>query len=306
MNYLDLHADTLTMLRTGDLYQNENDVGLQRAEQAFESYVQTFAIWASPEHPFSDEQAMTLYQRMVALVDGQKEHARLCTSRADLEQALATHKAAVLFSVEDLAVMGSYAGNIRELGFTSAMLTWNEANQYATGAATDQTAGLTDAGKEMVHHLDRQGIILDVSHLSDAGFQDLCELTPHAFIASHSNCRSLCNHPRNLTDDEIREIIRRGGLIGMNIFRPFIREETPVTLAHLAAHIEHVLALGGKDAVSLGCDLDGCSGLFPEEFQGIQDLPVLYEYLLRQNYPETLVKKIFFDNGLTFLRRTLP
>lgn len=307
MDYLDFHADTLTELVRGDLYRNSGNVDLQRAEEAFSSYAQVFALWRDVRGGSgSDAEFKALYDRAILLLKQQDSRLRLCRSAPEMERALAEGKSAAFLSVEDLEAAGRYAGCLREMDVSFVMLTWNYANSYGTGAVADQRAGLTPRGREAVRALDRQGIVLDVSHLSDAGFWDLCELTDRPVIASHSNCRRICGQARNLTDEQIREIIRRGGIIGLNFFPPFLEADGAATLESAERHLEHLLELGGEACAAMGCDFDGCDGALPREIRGIQDVPRLAEHLAARNYPESLLRRIFSENGKAFIRRAFP
>jgi membrane dipeptidase len=306
-DYVDFHADTLTEIREGDLYANRCDVDLRRTEAAFSSYVQVFALWRDLRGRPGDPAAFrTLYARARALLAAQEDRIRLCTDAWEMDRALAAGKSAAFLSLEDLEAAGGETEHLRKLGFSFILLTWNYANSYGAGAVFDQGAGLTPLGRETVRRLESQGLVLDVSHLSDAGFWDLCEQTDRPLLASHSNCRRVCRSPRNLDDDQLRELIRRGGAVGLNLYPPFLTDRGEATFASAERHLAHLLELGGQDCAVLGCDFDGCGGRFPQGVRGVEDLPRFYDYLLARGYSEALVRRLFNENGKAFLHRVLP
>jgi membrane dipeptidase len=155
----------------------------------------------------------------------------------------------------------------KERGLVAVGLCWATPSRYATGnQAAPGDGGLTPIGRDMVRAMDSLGVVHDVSHLSDASFADLCATTDKLIIASHSNCRAITDpsgaNQRHVTDAQIREIARRGGVIGINLFSKFLRPNwqkgTRATMDDVVAHIEHICDLTGSPAhVGLGSDMDG-------------------------------------------------
>lgn len=308
MRYFDCHADTLTEItKPGeDLERNTCDLDLERVEKFADSYTQIFAIWRDrkkmdEEKP--EEEFLRLYRRAAELLEKADQKIIWCRNAQDMEEAHKSGKAAAFLSLEDISTAGRYAEQIYSLGFRFAMLTWNYENRYACGASADQRRGLTEEGKELVKHLIDQGIILDISHLSDRGAEDLMTLTDKPIIASHSNVRSVCPRPRNLPEGLIRELIRRQGLIGINFFAPFVGENPQVE--DLLRHMDVILSLGGEDVLALGGDLDGCDGVFPAGISGVETVPVLRERMEKAGFGAALIEKVFFENAENFIRRNV-
>lgn len=302
MNYFDCHADTLTEIPQGEsLEYNNRNLDLARVRAFAEHYIQVFAIWkdrmqmANPEAEF-----MQLYDRAVSLLLASQKHIALCKSSGDMKRALEAGKAAAFLAVEDISIMGKCVKRVKELGISIAMLTWNYANPYGAGAVFAQERGLTREGRELVELLLRQQVILDLSHLSDAGVEDVFLATEKPVIASHSNVRSICNHPRNLSKAHIREIIRRGGIIGVNYYRPFVEESAEGWTA-LFRHVDAILNLGGEDALVLGSDFDGCGNQFAADICGVESVPLLWQKMERAGFDRKLMQKIFWKNGYEFL-----
>lgn len=310
MKYFDCHADTLTEIQTpgGTLAENACDLDLERVGRFAQAYGQVFAVWRDrklvSERP--ETEFRRLYRRADSLLEEQSRRMRLCRTRGELEAALGEGIFPALLSMEDLSLMGTEAEHIRELGFTSAMLTWNYENEYGFGAACDQAGRLKDRGREAARFLLGRGITLDISHLSDGGVEDLFLLTDRPLLASHSDVRELCDRPRNLQRDQIRELIRRGGLIGINSFRPFVGQEPSVGIDDLLRHMEYILNLGGEDVLAMGADFDGCDKRFPEGITGVESIPAVAAAMERRGFGAALTEKILFENAASFWRRNLP
>ena len=181
-------------------------------------------------------------------------------------------------------------------------LCWNRDNALC-GAAMGSGSGLTEQGRGFVRECQRLGVAVDMSHASERAFWDALELSEKPMIASHSNSAALCSaFPRNLTDAQFGALAKTGGGAGINLCPDFLAEGG-AGMADVLRHIEHFLALGGERAVFLGADFDGIDAT-PEGLRGAQDMGALYEALLRENYPEALVRGIFYENLLNILERT--
>lgn len=174
-------------------------------------------------------------------------------------------------------------------------LTWNAGNELGDGIRAPQGRGLTDFGKAAVREMNRLRMAVDVSHLSDAGFYDAAEQSDAPFVASHSNARALCGNLRNLTDEMIDVIRSRGGLIGLNFYVGFLRDDENAHVADILRHAEYMLSRGCEDCLCLGSDFDGCD--IPPDMTGIESMAQLYEAFLRRNYSEELVRGIFSRNA---------
>lgn len=168
--------------------------------------------------------------------------------------------------------------------------------------------GLTEKGKEMVAEMECLGMIPDVSHLSDAGFYDVLAVTRKPFVASHSNARSVCPCVRNMTDDMIRKLAERGGVMGLNYCADFL-EEKPVgtqnqgTIAAVARHAQHIANVGGIGVLGLGSDFDGI-GVY-EEIPGAQGMENLWEGMHRAGFTESQLDLIFYGNVLRVYKEIL-
>ena len=181
-------------------------------------------------------------------------------------------------------------------------LTWNGENELGSGHTT--THGMTDFGRQAVHEMEDCGILVDVSHLNDAGYADLFETARRPFVATHSNARAVCSHKRNLTDDMIREMVRRGCLIGLNYCKSFITDGgTGDSPEDLYRHIEHFFKLGAYKNLALGSDFDGAT--LPTYLDSPEKAAALYEYFLNRGMSTELAEGILFRNAEEFFEKNL-
>ena len=216
---------------------------------------------------------------------------------AEVTPALKSTPITAALSIEGGAALNSKLeniGRVRDMGVRLITLTWNAENELGGGAGTD--IGLKAFGREAVAEMERLGIAVDASHLSDKAFRDLCETARKPFLASHSNSRAICDNRRNLTDAMFAEIARRGGIVGINFHRSFIREDGENgDITDLLKHVHHFLELGGEDTLALGSDFDGCDT--PDHLSDIGRLPWLAESLEKSGIPAATVDKIMFQNA---------
>lgn len=229
-----------------------------------------------------------------------------CRTAADIESAWTAGKAAAMLTVENGSALAGRLERIETLardGVRMLTLTWNGENELGSGNATGH--GLSAFGREAVRELERAGILLDVSHLNDRGFDDLLEAAEKPFVASHSNARAVCGHKRNLTDGQIRELVRRGCLIGLNFYNTFLREDGyPATLDDLWRHAAHFLELGAEECLALGSDADGAD--LPPCLDSPRAFAGLYRYFLDRGLSPALADRILWKNALNFFKRQDP
>lgn len=228
---------------------------------------------------------------------------RICRTMAEADEAKKADELAIFLSLEgaeplqnDLQLLSIFY----ELGVRALGLVWSRRNYVADGCSfidnARPAAGLTAFGVNVVERAEELGMVLDVSHLADSGFSDLLQVSKKPFIASHSNCRTLASHKRNLTDEQIKALADRGGVVGMNCIVNFITDsEKEPTVEDLVDHVDHIVNLAGCEHVALGFDLcdgfqDYCqtgdatktSDLLPDH----SHLPFFTEALIKRGYTE--------------------
>ena len=197
-------------------------------------------------------------------------------------------------------------------GLRSVGLVWSRANAFAEGvpfrfpASPDTGPGLTAAGKELVRACNRLGILVDLSHLNEAGFWDVAEISDAPLVATHSNAHALSASTRNLTDEQLDAIGRSGGIVGINFAVSFLREDgvndgnTPLT--EIVRHVDYIANRIGIDHVAFGSDFDGA--LISDELGGIAGLPKLVAALRDAGHDDAAVAKVTHENWLRIFRST--
>ena len=182
---------------------------------------------------------------------------------------------------------------------------WNNGNLYASGPETED--GLSSEGRELLEEMNSLGMTLDLSHLNEKSFWDSIELTKLVPVATHSNSRALVDHPRNLSDGQLRAIAGRGGVTGVVFYGPFLKKRKgAASLEDIYAHIDHIACVCGEDHVGIGTDMDGAAEKdFPLEMRRVSELPALSEYLLAKGYSSEVVEKIMGGNFLRVIRKNL-
>jgi membrane dipeptidase len=231
------------------------------------------------------------------------------TTGSDVDKAREEGKIAALLSIEGGEALDGRIELLRifyRLGVRLMTLTWSLRNELADGAFEGRTGGgLTRFGVEVVEEMDRLGMVVDVSHLSEAGFWDVMKVSERPIIASHSNSKALCSHPRNLTDEQAKAIAEKGGVIGVN-FAGYFLGEGRRSLAGVIEHIDYLSALIGPEHVGLGSDFDGLPfEQLPDELKGVSGLPRIAGELAARGYSEQAIKGIMGENLLRVVRSVI-
>lgn len=332
MRVVDMHCDTIYKLpdyrEAGEgwnLRENGGHLDLLRMKQS-NYLLQNFAIYVNLVR-FSNpwDRFLTLYQ-MYCEEMGQNSDLILPVYRyADIAANEKAGKMSSLLTIEEGAVC---EGNLQKLhdvyekGVRMITLTWNYANELGypnydsrkpvpagTKVEADTVNGLTETGIMFVEEMEKLGIIPDVSHLSDAGFYDVAKYTKKPFVASHSNARAVCDGTRNMTDDMIRLLAEKGGVMGLNYQATFLTprdaagNRQPGTIEAIVKHAKHIVNVGGIDVLGLGSDFDGIAT--HEELQGAQGMEKLYDALIKAGFTSAETDKIFAENVLRVYKDTL-
>lgn len=310
---IDLHCDTLTnssQFRTGNpntLDDPERTLSLSTLPRDV-NWAQFYAVFVPDEFQGQAavdyfEQNRLNFQRQMELFAHRVTH---CRGAAEMEAAWAAGKTAAFLTIENGTPINGDLSRIQTLaeqGVCCMTLVWNGDYEIGSGHATQK--GLTQFGKSVIPELEKHGILIDVSHLNDVGFSDLLAVAKKPFVATHSNARSVCAHKRNLTDDMIREMVRRDCLIGLNYYVNFLSDDGTVdSLDCLYRHILHFFALGAQNNLALGSDFDGAD--VPDCLNTPTKAAGIYDYLLSRGMSRELAQGILYRNALNFLRKNLP
>ncbi len=235
----------------------------------------SLALWAHPEDDIS-YRAET--EDIFAAAKAEFEECpwlRVVRTAAEAEAAKAAGQVYAFLCVEGMAAAGedlAYVDRYADFGARWGMLSWNEENRLATGAGGDPARGLTALGRQALRRMEERGMFIDVSHLNDGGFREVLGLSHGPVIASHSNCRTLCDVPRNLTDDQLWAIRDSGGVVGVNVHHSFVhREPQRQTVEMLARHAVHMAEVMGVEHVVCGFDFCEYFGPGNEGARGLED-----------------------------------
>ena len=202
----------------------------------------------------------------------------------------------------DIAVLRVY----HRLGLRMLSFAWNYRTPFADGLGAKRSESkLPELGVQALEEMDRLGILFDVSHLADSVFWDVSDIMNKPFIASHSNARAVCDHPRNLTDDMIRALADHGGVMGMNFAPAFVTEEgKDADVSRLVDHIDHIVKLAGPDHVGLGSDFDGI-GSTPAGLEDVSKMPNVTRELVGRGYSDEDIMKILGGNHLRVFKQVI-
>lgn len=302
MNYFDLHCDTLSEIQKNNtaLSDDKTAVSMQKAEK-LEAWCQCFAVW-TPDF-LKGEAAYQNYKKQIEILTEQSlqnnEKMVFCKKKDDIAEAVKENKCAAILTVENGSILAGDLARIQELkkdGVKIFSYTWNGQNELGSGISNNNSLSMT--GRSAVREFNRVNITIDVSHIADKGFYDILNLTCKPIIATHSNSRAVCNHPRNLTDDQFQAILQTGGIVGINFYNLFLNNSKNAGLNDIIKHIEHFLKLGGENSLCIGSDFDGAEP--PAQLKNISMVDVLYEEMLKRGYGSELADKIMFKNAYDF------
>lgn len=260
MDIIDLHCDVLMKLTTLETASFKDDVRLQSNKERLQLgqvKAQVFAIFIDPKIPQNMKflevvRQIEAFHTQVLQTEGMVH----ITDWSQLEN-LAPHEIGAILSLEGCDAIGDDLTKLHavlDAGVKLVGLTWNGENSVAYGASQDAKLGLKPFGKEVVNVLNERDILIDVSHLNEQGFWDVLPLAKH-ILASHSNAHALCEHPRNLTDEQAKALVKHGGHIHLVYYPHFIGENA--TMDDLVAHVKHLADLVGVEHLGLGSDFDG-------------------------------------------------
>ncbi|WP_088553050.1 dipeptidase [Calderihabitans maritimus] len=310
---VDTHCDTLGEIIKGKRTLGEESclghVDLPRLEKAGID-LQFFAAFVEPHYKpwgslFRLMQLIDVFHREL---EKNANKMGLILSAEDIHDLKDKNKIGALLAVEGGEALGGELGVLRllfKLGVRSLGLTWNQRNEIADGIGEGGSAGgLSSFGRQVVKEMNRLGMLVDVSHLAIRGFWDVLEVSQDPVIASHSNCYSLCPHPRNLLDEQIKGLAEHGGVISIT-FAPQFLDQNEATVEKVLEHIEYACTLVGAEHVGIGSDFDGIDNT-PKGLEDVTKLSLVIEGLLRRGFHWSEVQNIMGGNVLRILRQVLP
>lgn len=329
---VDMHCDTIAEIYYGqedgrnvELLENKLQLDLKRMKKA--GYmVQNFALFTPLGRPRTGGSPFVYGMKLLdVFYEEMEKNQEIITQVTDYAGIEANWKAGKMSALLTLEEGGVCQGDVRllrdfyRLGVRMMTLTWNFPNELGYPAKVTEGKwkgrlfdtgeyGLTETGIRFVKEMERLGMMIDVSHLNDAGIEDVLVHTTKPFVASHSNARAVCRHPRNLTDELIRKMAQRGCVIGINYGADFLHdweegEKAAGRIEHMVEHIRHIRKVGGIGCLGLGSDFDGIDE--PLEIASPDQVPLLAEALERAGFTGSEIDAVFYGNVLRVYREVL-
>jgi membrane dipeptidase len=311
MRVIDFHCDTVSKLmedKSSSLKRNVFSVDIEKLKRA-KSLAQFFALFVDMKEqgdPFST--AMSMLERIKKEIKDNCNDIALASTVSDIKKNDEEGKISAFISIEEGGVLKGCRDKLNIFyneGVRLITLTWNYPNEigFPNHNYKYTNDGLTSFGKAVVEEMKALRMLVDVSHLSDAGFYDTAHICKGAFVASHSNARAITEHPRNLTDDMIRILAEQGGIMGLNFCSSFLGKSAVSTVDEMLAHIKHIYNIGGIEIISLGTDFDGISNKV--EIEDISEIDKLAAALSKNKFTQYEIEKIFYRNALRVIKENL-
>lgn len=330
VNVIDMHCDTIA-----ELYDNHKNGGrasildcdlsinLNKMEQGGYG-LQNFALFTyleqAKDRPF--EHCIKLADTFFTEMKAHEDKIGIVTSYEEIEKNWNAGKMSALLTVEEGGVCQGELAYLRilyQLGVRMMTLTWNFKNElgWPNGrletepgkviSVPDTEHGITETGIAFLAEMERLGMIIDISHLNDGGIWDVFRHTTKPFVASHSNCRALASHPRNLTDEMIRALGERGGVAGINFCAAFLRDEKPeATVSYISdmiRHMKHMKQVGGIGVIGLGTDFDGIKSQV--EVKDASQMQLLAQAMEKEGFTAGEIDQVFHGNVLRVYKEIL-
>lgn len=305
-----MHCDTIfELFRRGNMSLKENVLGVDlRKLKAAGSEAQFFACYICMKMFQGEDRFSKGYQYALDMITFAKqelgkypEEISLVKSKEEFLENVNTGKLSAFLTVEESGIVENDMGCLERLyeeGIRLMTLLWNEENCMGYPNSRDKeimNRGLKPFGIETVERMNELGMLIDVSHLSDGGFWDILRYSKKPVVASHSNARALCPHPRNLSDEMIRALANQGGVAGLNLYPYFVNESGKADIDDLVRHMEYMFEVGGEDFVAIGTDFDGFDG-GELELRNIGEMGLLYEALRKRGFHERQIEKFWNGN----------
>lgn len=306
LTIIDSHCDTACELlnRGENLCANTGHLSLEKME-SFQSYIQFYAAWVGKEEKHPTQRAVDILSCIKQEIAKYPERIEEIQDFKELTSVIDRKKHGAILALEDARSLEGSIDTLHmfhNMGVRAIALAWNDNNDVTDGILSERGAGLTPFGEEVVRQMHDLHMIVDVSHITEKGFWDVCALSDRPFMASHSNCLSICKHRRNLNNEQIKEMIKRKGFMGINLYPKFLSDDGIADISTVLDHMDHVLSLGGADILGLGSDFDGVESL-ADGIKDAKDYTKLVDAMVKHGYSGSLIDKITHENMINFMER---
>ena len=295
--FVGLHCDTISEIR--DHPEQDHHITLDKL-QSGGVVLQCFALFTDLKgYEPPEKRAFELYGTFVEFLKQNRNRIGLVRTWQDFIEIREKQMMGALLTLEEGDVTFGdleFLDTWYDLGVRMITLSWNHENRLA------DACGLTAYGRRYVQRMEELGMVVDVSHLNDNAFWDVYRISTRPFVASHSNARSLCHVSRNLTDDMIRAVADHGGVIGLNFYARFLKEDGE-DYSEMEEMIRHIMEVGGEDVIALGSDFDGITSRL--ELRDAAGLHRLADRMLEAGFTKDQVEKFSHENAERVFRKIL-
>lgn len=309
---LDSHCDTPMLFEKGYRLEERSEVALVDLHKMDEGGLDAVTMVAYIPQGARDENALaeatryadTLLGEIAAQVERNRENVALCDSPDDVNLYKRSGKKVVMRGIENGYAIGKDIANVRryrDMGVVYMTLCHNGDNDICDSArGNGEHGGLSVFGQEVVKEMNRVGMVIDLSHAAESSFWQVLELSSAPVVCSHSSCKALCNHPRNLTDGQIAALASKGGVVQVTMYDGFLCEDGEATIGDFMMHLEHAISVAGIEHVGIGTDFDGDGAV--KGCSSASQLRNITRELLRRGYSEEDIRKIWGANWLRVIR----
>ncbi len=312
---LDTHCDTPMFFHQGIHFEQRDQrilVDLHKMSEGHQDAVIMAAYLPQPklgeafskkvhfdvQTPF--EYANLIFDKIEDIINDNRRYISIARTPAELFEDKRKNRKSVMFAIENGLALDHNLANVKHFaqrGVVYITLCHNGDNDICDSAKGSETHhGVSKFGEQVIQEMNRQGIMVDLSHAAERSFYDALDISATPIVCSHSNCKALCNVPRNLSDDQMRKLAKRGGVMHITLYPGFLRQEGEASILDALEHLEHAIEVMGVEHVGLGTDFDGDGGV-----KGLADSSELINFtlhLLRRKYSERDIQKIWGGNWL--------
>lgn len=307
---IDLHCDTIQKAKDENLQLTSQNLSFNMDKsQKVLPYIQCLGTFIHPKYNIKNEgfnRAISIIDNFYNIYEKDKEKIYIIKNKEDFKSKQLEYKTGVILTIENGSAISAELKNIDifyEKGIRMMSVVWNEDNELACGANTKNDTGLTTLGKNYIKQLEKKNIILDVSHMSQKSFYDTLKIISNPIIASHSCCKNICNHQRNLSDDQIKKIAETKGMIGICFYKKFLTNKTKCSSSDIVKHINHITNLVGTKYIGFGSDFDGIEKQDePQDIHGPEDMHIIIDLLKENNYNQQHIDNITSENFIRILK----
>ena len=304
---LDTHCDTPMLFPQGIRFDQRDPRILVDLPKMTEGRLDATIMVAYLPQPTENPTAYAdnIFDQIETIAAKNSDYVRIARTPADLWENKRAGRKSIMLGIENGIALDGKLENLQHFadrGIVYMTLCHNGDNDICDSASKSQNThgGVSSFGEQVIHEMNRLGILVDMSHAGEKSFYDALDISTKPIVCSHSSARALCDHPRNLTDDQMRALAAKGGVAQTTIYHGFLRQDAEATILDVIAHLEHAIQVMGIDHVGLGTDFDGDGGV-----RGLADASELILFtrqLLARRYSEQDIQKIWGGNFLRVMQ----